>query len=103
MDKKNLQTDKKTEREEALSFFSCSLFLAPLSAEQQKKLEERITGKKPGETGEKAAAAEKKPVKTERKDPAKEKKPKNAKQKPEQEGAAAADVLWEQMKNKKKL
>jgi hypothetical protein len=37
------------------------------------------------------------------KKPAKEKKPKNAKQKPEQEAPAAADVLWEQMKNKKKL
>ena len=37
------------------------------------------------------------------KKPAKEKKQKNAKQKPEQEAPAAADVLWEQMKNKKKL
>ena len=37
------------------------------------------------------------------KKPVKEKKPKNAKQKPEQEGPAAADVLWEQMKNRKKL
>ena len=35
--------------------------------------------------------------------PVKEKKQKQAKKKPEPEAPAAADVLWEQMKNKKKL
>ena len=47
------------------------------------------------ETVKKEAAAEAKPVKAG--------KPKTEKKKPEKEAPAAADVLWEQMKNKKKL